>query len=158
MPLSRAGDALGPGHLDHAVLADVLGYRLAQATIPTNAIFRARIADPFGLNKLEFSLLMLVSGNAEVTPKRLSIALNVPGPNLTLLLDRLEERGQIERRRSEEDRRVQHVLLTRKGRALVGRLRGTIATMEEDLLGHLTEAERAMLFELLKKVAAHRRG
>jgi len=101
---------------------------------------------------------MLVSGNAEVTPKRLSIALNVPGPNLTLLLDRLEERGQIERRRSEEDRRVQHVLLTRKGRALVGRLRGTIATMEEDLLGHLTEAERAMLFELLKKVAAHRRG
>ena len=31
-------------------------------------------------------------------------------------------------------------------------------TMEKDLLGHLTKAEQAMLFELLKKVAVHRRG
>jgi DNA-binding MarR family transcriptional regulator len=155
---SQASSPHLPGHLDHTKLINLLGYQLAQATIPTNNIFRAQIETLFDLNKLEFTILTLVSSNEAVTPKRLSSAMNVPGPNLTLILDRLEKRELLNRIRSEVDRRVQHVQLTRKGAALVKKLDAVTVKMEDALLAHLSTAERAMLFELLRKVAAHRKG
>jgi len=155
---SQASSPHLPGHLDHTKLINLLGYQLAQATIPTNNIFRAQVETLFELNKLEFTILTLVSSNEAVTPKRLSSAMNVPGPNLTLILDRLEKRELLNRIRSEVDRRVQHVQLTRKGAALVKKLDAVTVKMEDALLAHLSTAERAMLFELLRKVAAHRKG
>lgn len=151
-------NAILPGHLDHIKLINLLGYQLAQATIPTNRIFKTHIEAEFDLNKLEFTIVMLVAANESVTPKRLSSAMNIPAPNLTLILDRLEKRELLQRTRSDLDRRVQHVQLTRKGLALIKRLDGVVAKMEEALLSHLTAGERAMLFELLRKVAVHRKG
>lgn len=158
MPGTQATNSILPGHLDHVKLINLLGYQLAQATIPTNRIFKTHIEAEFDLNKLEFTILMLAAANDEVTPKRLSSAMNIPGPNLTLILDRLEKRELLQRVRSDLDRRVQYVQLTRKGSALVKKLDGVVAKMEEALLAHLSAAERAMLFELLRKVAVHRRG
>lgn len=158
MPGSQVPNAILPGHLDHIKLINLLGYQLAQATIPTNRIFKTHIEAEFDLNKLEFTIVMLVAANESVTPKRLSSAMNIPAPNLTLILDRLEKRELLQRTRSDLDRRVQHVQLTRKGLALIKRLDGVVAKMEEALLSHLTAGERAMLFELLRKVAVHRKG
>lgn len=157
MPSTRVSDPTGPGHLDHHRLTRLLGYQLAQASIPTNRLFKSNIEAHCQLNKLEFSLLMLVASNEHVTPKRLSVAMNVPGPNLTLLLGRLEERGLLQRERSETDRRVQHLRLTSSGEALVQKLDTIIDRMEADLLSHLSPGERTLLFELLAKVAAHRK-
>lgn len=139
-------------------MLNLLGYHLAQASIPTDNIFKKHIGEAFTLNKLEFTILMLLAANPDVSPKRLAVTLNVVAPNLTLLLDRLEARGLLQRLRSETDRRVQHVRLTDAGAALVAQLQTESAAMEQELLGHLSAAERAMLFELLRKVAAHRRA
>ena len=136
----------------------LLGYHLAQASIPTNNIFKKQIGAQFQLNKLEFTILMLLSSNDEVTSKRLSVALNTPAPNLTLILDRLEKREFVVRVRSQTDRRVQRVELTCQGQLVVKEMDALSEAMEVELLGHLTPAEQAMLFELLRKVAAHRRG
>ena len=146
-----------PGHLDHSRLQNLLGYRLAQASIPTDNIFRNRIAAVHAVNKLEFSILMLLMSNLEVTPKRLAVALNIPGSNLTLLLDRLEQRGLLIRARSAGDRRVQHILLTPDGERLVAELQVSANSMEAELLKHLSKAEQAMLFELLGKLSVHRK-
>ena len=145
------------GQLDHCKMAKLLGYQLARASIPTDRLFKKHIGSSFQLNKVEFTIVMLVSSNQEVTPKRLSNAINVPSPNLTLILDRLEDQGILVRRRSTLDRRVQHVTLTRKGSTLARKADMQSNSMETELLSHLTFAERAMLFELLEKVATHRR-
>lgn len=147
-----------PGHLDHRKLTTLLGYHLAQATVPTDNIFKSRISATFNLNKLEFTILMLLVANEQVTPKRLSGALNVPASNLTLIVDRLETRELVERLRSEEDRRVQYVKLTKKGIKLTREVVAVTDVMEKELLSHLTKAEQAILFELLKKIAVHRKG
>lgn len=147
-----------PGHLDHGKMTKLLGYNLAQASIPTNSIFKNEIGSVFQVNKLEFTILMLLSSNDDVTSKRLSVALNIPAPNLTVILDRLETRELIVRVRSQTDRRVQRVRLTVSGCTTVEKMDELSEAMETQLLGHLTPAERAMLFELLRKVAAHRRG
>ena len=146
-----------PGHLDHSRLQSLLGYRLAQASIPTDNIFKNRIAGVHAVNKLEFSILTLLMSNPDVTPKRLAVALNIPGSNLTLILDRLEQRGLLVRVRSANDRRVQHIQLTPDGERFVAQLQVSANSMEAELLKHLSKAEQAMLFELLGKLSVHRK-
>ncbi|MEP6739494.1 MAG: hypothetical protein ABJA61_03895, partial [Caldimonas sp.] len=60
----------------------------------------------------------------------------------------------VERVRSTHDRRAQHIHLTAKGRALAERSHKVSLTMEEPTLAVLSYAERALLIELLRKIAA----
>lgn len=143
--------------LDQSCLQHVLGYQLAQANIPVRKVFVKHIGEPLQLSTVEFTVLSLVASNADVTQKQLSQALAVSAPNITTLLDRLEQRQLLTRVRSEADRRSQHIRLTRKGNALARKATEVSRTMEQDVLRHLTEAEQAILVELLQKVARHRR-
>lgn len=149
--------SLPSGSLDHSGLQHLLGYQLAQADIPTRTLFFKQIGDPLKLRPVEFSILMLVAFNPGATPKRLSQALAVSAPNLTVLLDRMADKGWIERRRSEADRRAQHIHLTAEGRKRARKAHEISLTMEQELLRHLSEGERAMLRELLAKVARFRK-
>jgi len=151
------GDANLPGHLDHGRMRKLLGYNLAQAAIPSFKIFQKRIGEPFELRRIDFTILMLVASNPHVTQRQMSLALEVSAPRLTLVCDKLEERELITRTRSDHDRRKQYIALTRKGTALVRKAERIADHMEKELLGHLTELEQTMLFQLLEKVAIHRR-
>jgi len=142
--------------LDQSELLRLLGYNIAQAAIPAYRLFDTLIGLPLGLRQVEFSILSLIQANDKVTPKRLSTALGVAAPNLTIVLDRLEQRQLVKRTRSAHDRRVQHIELTAKGRTLHAKARQIADTMEDDLLNRFSAGERAMLFELLQKVAALR--
>jgi len=152
----EAGDARHV--LDQSCLQHVLGYQLAQANVPIRKVFLKHIGEPLQLSTVEFTVLSLVASNADVTQKQLSQTLAVSAPNITTLLDRLEQRQLLVRVRSETDRRSQHIRLTRKGSALARKAIGVSTTMEQDVLRHLTEAERGILVELLQKVARHRRA
>jgi DNA-binding MarR family transcriptional regulator len=68
----------------------------------------------------------------------------------------LLDRGLVARERAEADRRAQHIRLTPAGQALADQSRATSLHAEVDALPSLTAAERAILIELLHKVAAHR--
>ncbi|HEV7575800.1 MAG TPA: MarR family winged helix-turn-helix transcriptional regulator [Caldimonas sp.] len=146
-----------PGGLDHGKMRRLLGYNLAQAAIPSLKIFNRRIGEPFELRRIDFTILMLVAANPHVTQRQMSLALDVSAPRLTLVCDKLVERELITRTRSEDDRRKQTIALTRKGTALVKKAERIADSMEGELLGHLSEGERTLLFQLLEKVARHRR-
>jgi DNA-binding MarR family transcriptional regulator len=90
----------------------VLGYHVAQAAVTTVDMFERHIGQPFGLRKVEYSLLLLLLANGPLTPKRLGQALALSGPKLTLLLDRLQERSLLRRERSATDGRSQNIVLT----------------------------------------------
>ena len=84
--------------------------------------------------------------------KQLGHALDISPPNMAVTLDRMVERGWVERVRSTHDRRAQHIHLTAKGRTLAERARRVSTTMEEPALVGLSRAERALLIELLRKI------
>ncbi len=133
----------------------LLGYNLAQASIPTMRVFRRHIA-PLGLTQVEFTVLTLLASNRDVTQAQLGRALGAAPSNLTNLLGRLEGKKLIERRRSAHDARAQAIALTRAG-AMLARKAGALADgMEDGVLRHLSDGERHMLFELLQKVARFR--
>jgi DNA-binding MarR family transcriptional regulator len=68
------------------------------------------------------------------------------------LVDKLEERGLVERRRG-EDRRTNELWLTRPGRSLVVHLKRRIALHERRVAARLTGAERSELIALLEKLS-----
>jgi len=101
---------------------------------------------------------MLVAQNPQVNQKQLGEALDISAPNMAVTLDRMVECGWVERVRSTKDRRAQHIHLTTQGAQLVQRAEKIAATMEAPALAMLSAAERALLIELLHKVASGRGG
>lgn len=145
--------------LDQSGLMHLVGYAASRASIELKKSF-SRHLGPLKLKAVEFSVLVLVDTNAEVNQKQLGQALDVSPPNLAVTLDRMVEQGWIRRERSERDRRAQLIRLTPIGQALVTRARKIAQTMENDALKMLSPAEKALLIELLQRVAQqrHRHG
>jgi len=147
-----------PAGLDQSCLAHLMGYQLVRADIPLKRAFHKHIGEPLGLRPVEFTILELVAHNPGVNGKQLAQALAVTAPNITILLDKMSEKGWLERVRSETDRRAQNIHLTTSGEKLARRALAISKTMEEEVLRHLSEGERVLLLELLQKVARHRRA
>ena len=72
-------------------------------------------------------------------------------PDVTRLLDRLEERGLVLRARDAGDRRVVTSRITPAGLALLAVLDGEVAALPRRLLGHLGKRRVALLIELLER-------
>ncbi len=72
-------------------------------------------------------------------------------PDMTRLIDRLEQAGWAKRDRSTEDRRVVTITLTATGRKLLDKLDEPILDLHRDTLGHLTKKEMVELNRLLVK-------
>ncbi len=139
------------GRLDDSALAHLVGYAASRAGLELRKVFLLHM-EPLGLTTPQFSILMLVADNGDVNQKQLGQALDISPPNMAVTLDRMAERGWIERVRSTRDRRAQQIHLTPAGRALAERTRKIAATMEEPALAALSRAERALLIELLRKI------
>jgi DNA-binding MarR family transcriptional regulator len=104
------------------------------------------------LRPAEFSTLVLIASNSAVNQKQIGDALEISAPNLVVLMDQLCERGLLERVRSAKDRRAQHPRLTRSGHALIAKAEVLVGELEEEVLAPLTQGERAILIELLRKI------
>lgn len=158
-PKATADRELTPvGRLEEAGLHQILGYQLAQATIVTTQIYLDEVGKPFELRPVEFTMLSLVDENPGVSAKQLARALAVTPPNITMWIDRLEQRGLVERERSSVDRRAQHIRATPAGARLARKAVALIIAAEQQAFAPtLSGAERAMLVELLHKAARGRR-
>ena len=149
----RRRRAAAASSLDDSALLHLVGYAATRASLELKKVFAMHM-EPHGLRIAEFSILMLVAGNAEVNQKQLGQALDISPPNMAVTLDRMAERGWIERVRSTHDRRAQHIHLTKVGRTFAERMRKISMTMEEPALAALSRAERALLIEMLRKLVS----
>jgi DNA-binding MarR family transcriptional regulator len=73
-------------------------------------------------------------------------------PDITRLVDRLEERGLVVRERMPDNRRVVQVGITDAGLALLKQLEQPVQECHRRQLGHLTAGELASLVALLRAV------
>jgi DNA-binding MarR family transcriptional regulator len=150
-------DRTPAARLSESPIHGILGYQLAQASIVTDQVFETQLGRPGELRKVEFTVLALVHGNPDVTARQLARALAVTPPNIAIWLERLVSRGLVTRERSAQDARVQHIRSTPAGARLVERAVHQLMQAEAEVLASLSSAERAMLVELLHKVAMARR-
>jgi DNA-binding MarR family transcriptional regulator len=76
-------------------------------------------------------------------------------PDMTRLLDRLEERELIGRSREKQDRRVIRVRINHEGLQLLKALDDSVRSLHRRQLGHLGEKRLRLLAKLLKQVREH---
>jgi DNA-binding MarR family transcriptional regulator len=86
-------------------------------------------------------------------PTELYKSLMVSSGGMTDRLRRLEERGLVRRRPSDEDRRSMLVELTPEGRSLIERAWREDMELENELVASLGRAERQQLARLLEQLA-----
>lgn len=79
-------------------------------------------------------------------------------PDITRMIDKLEQRGLVTRVRSQEDRRTVFVAITEAGLQLLTELQGSVERMHREQAGHLSQADSADLCRLLKKLRKPHEG
>ena len=107
----------------------------------------------FGLTAQQYNALRLLRAALPGKVPTLSIATRLVSraPDITRLLDRLQERGLVERERPADNRRVVRVGITEAGVALLDELAPTVRACHEAQLGHLDEQQMATLVSLLSR-------
>jgi DNA-binding MarR family transcriptional regulator len=98
--------------------------------------------------------LKLLGERGPMTQHAVGIALSLDPSNVVGLLNELEERGLITRRRDPADRRRHIVELTAAGSDEATLTYDQLGQVEDDLFKALTADERATLYELLSRAVA----
>src|SRR5262245_23809381 len=109
----------------------------------------------FDLTAQQYNLLRLLRAAREPVPT-LSLAerLVSRAPDITRMLDKLEERKFLTRTRSTADRRAVLVRITPAGLALLEKIAGPLRECHRRQLGHLSAAELRNMIALLKAARA----
>jgi DNA-binding MarR family transcriptional regulator len=142
--LKRTRAELKPG-----ILPELIGYRLRLAQ---QAVFRDFASSVGELSPGRAGIMLLLDANPGVTQGRLAEAVRLDRSTMVGVIDSLEQRSLVERRRG-ADRRTNGLWLTPTGRSLAQRLRRRIERHERRVASRLSDAERAQLLLLLGKLA-----
>lgn len=116
--------------LGHALADDLKRYGITATQYNVLRILRGAGADGLSRNEVRDRMIAQV-------------------PDVTRLLDRLEEAGLADRERLTSDRRQVATRITDKGLTLLAELDEPVLAMHKRALGHMSEAQLKMLVELL---------
>ena len=125
--------------------ADVLTRRTAEAM------------KPFDLSPTQYNALRILRGAgtdglpcSEIAERMIN-----KDPDITRLLDRLEQRGLVTRARDKKDRRVVTAKISSKGLKLLEEMDRPIAELEKRQLGKMAEKDLLQLIALLETAREH---
>lgn len=142
---------LGPGIPPVRRVATALARRFNQICVTVSADSVAT-AD---LTPLQFAVLAYLNkrnGQPGIDQNSLAARLGVERSHVSLLVEELGNRGLVERRVNDADRRARILRLTSKGEKVFDQLRNRNAAANERVLDPLTAQERELLFDMLIRV------
>jgi DNA-binding MarR family transcriptional regulator len=128
-----------------------LGLLLGRAAAVKDRVLDSHLV-PYSVTAAQFKVLIIMQQFGIDTPAELSRYLGLDSGSITRMLDRLEQKDLIARRRSEADRRQVCLVLTAAGEELAGRLPHIGANAMNELVGMLEPQELADLERILTKV------
>lgn len=138
---------------DGAAVEELLGTRLGYLLKHT----QLRLAEhagpalaPFGLDARELAVLAVLAAGRPLSQLEAARRLAVDRTTMVALVDALEGKGLVERRRSEEDRRRNVVELTERGRRVRADAEDAREATEREFLAPLGAKDAARLMQSLR--------
>jgi MarR family transcriptional regulator, 2-MHQ and catechol-resistance regulon repressor len=107
-----------------------------------------------GLGLSDFGVLEALLHKGPLPVNVLGAKIRLTSGSISVAIDRLEEKGLVERKNDAEDRRARVVHLTPAGRKLIECAFGRHASAMERATHGLSKSERAQAIRLLKKLGA----
>lgn len=107
------------------------------------------------LTPQQFSYLKVLVKMKNPTLTELSKEVGLTKPTVTVLVDKLSEKGYVKRVHSDEDRRVMHLRIDKKGTKINALREIAHQRLEDEIRSGLNETETAILTELLRKIVRH---
>lgn len=127
---------------------------LSRAAAAVEAHARADAAR-HDLTLAEFGVLEVLYHKGPMLLGEVQRRILVSSGGITYLVDRLTEKGLVERRPCEHDRRASYAALTDQGERLIRRIFPEHARVIERALSGLDAEERRVAIDLLRKVGRH---
>ena len=97
----------------------------------------------------------LVNSGGVMTHSQLAAWTNTEKHNITTLVDRMKKDGLVTNEYSQEDRRVAHVTITRKGRKALSRATTAAREIAERIMSGIGPKEAAQIEVVLKTMKAN---
>lgn len=117
-------------------------------------LYGRELARAAGLTAVQVRVLQVISETGTSTPKAIATRMGVSQATVTALIDRLEGKGLVLRKRSEADRRQTILSLTEEGRAALERAPDALQQRYVKRFESLPDWEQSMIVAALERVAS----
>jgi DNA-binding MarR family transcriptional regulator len=131
-------------------LDGLLGYRLRRAQGAMHRDYMAAVSG-LDLTQKQTATLWLIHSNGGVSQVSVAAALGMDRATMMSVIDRLQDRALVIRKRSTEDRRRQELYLTPAGQSILRKVKARIARHEERFKALFTPSELEALLAALQK-------
>jgi DNA-binding MarR family transcriptional regulator len=108
---------------------------------------------PLGLEPRQFGMLTRLAANEGRSQQAIGELMGLNPTRMVFLVDELEQKGLVERRRNPADRRSYALYLTGQGRQKLREAQQASVAHERAIGAALTDAQRAELATLLRRIA-----
>ena len=132
-----------------AALSERLGFLLGRAHLAHGSIAQQALA-PLSLGVKQHGALSVLVEEGPLSQQRLGERQGVDRTTMVAVVDDLEQRGLVERRRNPHDRRAYALHATREGRRLLRQANEATKRAEEEFLAPIPARDRRRLKQLLK--------
>lgn len=105
-----------------------------------------------GLNPTEFAVLELLYHKGDQPLQQIGGKILLASGSITYVVDKLEQKGLLNRIACPKDRRVTYAQISEEGKALIEAIFPEHAKRIDKLMSSLTETEKSEAIALLKKV------
>lgn len=134
-------------------LQQFLPYLLNQAAEASSLEFQQIYKNRYGMLRTEWRVLFHLGLYGQLTASEIGQRARMHKTKISRAVQRLSDRRFVTRSRDAADRRVEHLSLTRQGRAAYDDLRAVARRYDAALMASLDPAEAAVLRRALRKLS-----
>jgi DNA-binding MarR family transcriptional regulator len=136
-----------------AALSDRLGFLLGRAHLAHRSIAERALGE-LGVGVKEFGALAVLVDEGPLSQQHLGERQGVDRTTMVAVIDGLERKGLVERRRNANDRRAYSLHATSTGRRLLPQAGEALTRAEDEFLAPIPSVDRPRLKALLRALAS----
>ncbi len=137
--------------VESGILTELVGYQLRRSQTALFHNFAKKLGES-NLTPGQFGLLVKIKNNGGISQTELARTDGIERSTLGEVIDRFEERGLVERRKHEFDRRAYALYLTNEGEEFLQSVTPMVLENEREMTSGFTDGERQTLLDLLQKL------